>query len=156
MFPRSPARTVSSHFAPSRSANHPVSRLEPDRSDQSPRPQDDKPAGEDHLRHSVAHCPICEGGLCSVRAFFENDITRTSEKPSHGLILCDECEAIWLQPNVQGVHLYADSESPLDPITGKPLYDPRSSRWANTKDVESLRWSDKIDPSLTYDPQHDD
>lgn len=90
-----------------------------------------------------------------MRVFSEHGFTSSSDKPSYGLILCDECEAIWLQPDVHGVHLYADSESPRSPVTGEPLYDVHSSRWANAADVAALGWTDKIDDSLTYDPQHD-
>lgn len=107
------------------------------------------------MRYSVAECPIYQAGLCSVRAFFENDIASTSKKPSHGLVICDECEAIWFQPDVRGVHVYADSESPHCPITGDPLYDEQTSRWANPDDVLALGWADKIDHSLTHDPNSD-
>ncbi|SMP39174.1 hypothetical protein SAMN06265222_101266 [Neorhodopirellula lusitana] len=104
-------------------------------------------AAGDNLRHHVSACPICGGGLCGVRAYFDSP-----ESLSYGLVICDECEAIWLQPDTQGVHVYADAEAPVSPVNGLGLYDPTVSRWANAEDIQKLGWSASIDDSLTYDP----
>ncbi|EMI54286.1 hypothetical protein [Rhodopirellula sallentina] len=130
-----------------------MTRIEPDSHDSlsDPPGSDSRPGDHEGMRYSIGQCPICGGGLCTVRAFFDHE--NGSLKLTHGLVVCDECEAIWLQPDINGVHVYADSESPLCPVSGKPLYDPQFSRWATEADVASLNWSAAIDPSLTYDPR---
>lgn len=100
-------------------------------------------------RYSVAACPVCGGGLCTVRVFLAPDGSL-----DHGLVVCDECEAIWLQPDVAVRHVYVDPEAPTSPISGQPLYDRHASRWAEWSDIESLHWTHAIDPSLTYDADH--
>lgn len=114
-----------------------------------PEPQSptDSIADGESLRHNVSSCPICGGGLCGIRSFFDSDASL-----SHGLVVCDECEAIWLQPDTRGVHVYADPESPVCPISGLGLYDSKVSRWANADDVAMLGWTEMIDPRLTFDP----
>ncbi|EGF27886.1 hypothetical protein RBWH47_01129 [Rhodopirellula baltica WH47] len=108
------------------------------------------PDSNSDVRHSVGSCPICEQGLCSIRACGLVD-----DKPSHGLVVCDECEAIWLQPNIQGVHIYADAETPKCPIDQSPLYQG-NNRWATLDDIDRLGWSDAVSPDLTYQPESDD
>lgn len=95
----------------------------------------------------VGKCPICEDGLCTVRAYFDDQ-----HQLSYGLVVCDECEAIWLQPDTLGPHVFPDAESPHSPIGGGSLYDSRHSRWATRDDVDALGWSDEIDPALTHTP----
>ncbi|MCM2372383.1 hypothetical protein [Aporhodopirellula aestuarii] len=133
-----------------------MTRLEPESHDSQSGPPGGAADDHEELRFCVGQCPICDGGLCTVRVFFDDTgPDSTSEQISHGLVACDECEAIWLQPNTRGVHVYANSETPLCPVSGKPLYDNRFSRWANAADVASLGWSDAIDPALTHDPRGD-
>ncbi|TWT97522.1 hypothetical protein Pla100_26760 [Neorhodopirellula pilleata] len=98
------------------------------------------------MRHNVSSCPICGGGLCGVRAYFD-----ASGVLTHGLVVCDECEAIWLQPDTGGVHVYADPESPRCPISGVELYHRGTSRWANEDDLASLGWSAAIASELTFE-----
>lgn len=157
----------SDHPSPASGDSHPTpARAEQTNAGKSNPQQRDTDASTGP-RHSVAHCPICDGGLCSVRAFFDHsvvpnplaanepNIAEVSRKLSHGLVICDECEAIWLQPDIRGVHVYPDAQTPHCPVTGKPLYDWQTSRWATSEDVASLGWSDAINPSLTYDPSGD-
>ncbi|TWU18183.1 hypothetical protein Poly21_03380 [Allorhodopirellula heiligendammensis] len=120
-----------------------VTRLEPDSDEPSQQKSED-------VRFCVGECPLCKGGLCTVRAYL-NDQAQLS----YGLILCDECEAIWLQPDTNGVHLYSDPERPLSPVSGQPLFDSAHSRWANHDDINALGWSGKIDPTLTHSPHYD-
>ncbi len=101
----------------------------------------------DSVRLCVGECPLCQDGLCMARAYFNDQ-----NQVSYGLLVCDECEAIWLQPDTQSPHVYPDPESPLSPASGGPLYDPRHSRWATHEDVEALGWSAKIDATLTHSP----
>lgn len=112
-----------------------------------PNPATDSLADGESMRHNISSCPVCGGGLCGIRAFFDQDAVLI-----HGLVVCDECEAIWLQPDTQGVHVYADPESPLCPLSGMGLYDSKVSRWANASDVAMLGWTDRIAHDLTFDP----
>ena len=124
-----------------------MSRLEPE-----PRHpiSDASPSADQNSRCCISECPICDGGLCTVRVFFDDH-----NRLSHGLVICDECEAIWLQPNIRGVHVYTDSESPVSPVNGQPLFDRRRSRWANEADVAALGWTDHLNPKLSYQPGND-
>lgn len=80
-----------------------------------------------------------------MRAYFDDQ-----NQLSYGLVVCDECDAIWLQPDTQHPHIYPDPESPLSPVSGGSLYDPRHSRWATREDAEALGWSARIDPTLSH------
>ncbi|MCC9644251.1 hypothetical protein LOC71_18395 [Rhodopirellula sp. JC740] len=101
-------------------------------------------------RYSVGSCPICEQGLCSIRA-----CGLVNDRPTYGLVVCDECEAIWLQPDLNGVHVYADAENPKCPVDQSHLY-RGNSRWATPSDIDQLGWSDAVNPDLTYDPDSDE
>jgi len=90
--------------------------------------------------HSIGHCPICGGGLCGIRICTGDD--PTEQLPATGFILCDECEAIWMQPELSGDHLYADPENPNCPVCRGNLW--RTSRWATREEVEHLGWTAKI------------
>lgn len=70
----------------------------------------------------------------------------TDDQP-HGLIVCDECEAIWLEPDSTSQHLYPDAEDPCCPICQKALWGSQS-RWANWDDCAQLGWLDYINPQL--------
>lgn len=131
---------------------HNIHRLEadsvtqPDSNHDAPIPPDSKTA----TRYSIGFCPICGGGLCSIRACGLVD-----DQPSYGLVLCDECEAMWLQPDLKGVHLYPDSETPLSPIDQTPLYEA-GHRWATLEDIDQLGWMDSVNADLTYQPESKD
>ncbi len=110
-------------------------------------PESPLPPNE-HVRLCVGKCPLCKCGLATARAYFNDDC-----QLSYGLVICDECEAIWSQPDVRSPSVYPDPESPLSPVSGQSLYDPLHSRWATPDDIAALDWSDKIDPTLTHSPQ---
>ncbi len=81
----------------------------------------------------IGDCPLCGDGLCRVRCC-------TTENGQKRLFaICDECEAIWLQPNTSSKYLTPDPEEPLCPFSQQPLYGP-SSRWATTEDVLGTEW----------------
>ncbi|MEL6897263.1 MAG: hypothetical protein AAFP90_14265 [Planctomycetota bacterium] len=95
---------------------------------------------------SVAVCPICGAGLCGIR------ICGLDTPKPYGLVVCDECEAIWTQPDILTAHQYPDdTENPLCPISGAPLWGP-NSRWAHREDVQRLGWCDSIDSELSIEP----
>jgi len=92
-------------------------------------------------KHSIDYCPICGGGLCGIR------ICGIRDEVPHGLIVCDECEAIWKTPDVSSRHQYPDAEDARCPTCERPLWGPQS-RWANWDDCSELGWLDAIDPQL--------
>lgn len=129
---------------------------------------------------SISTCPICGGGLCGIRFCrgphsvdprpdaiepaadeWNSGEASNSELQSppldpvitpHGLVVCDECEAIWRQPDVASPHSYADPEHPLCPICGVPLWSDRCS-WAGDEEIAELGWADAVDHSLDMPPQ---
>jgi hypothetical protein len=91
--------------------------------------------------HSVDVCSICGCGLCGIRICgFDTD------KP-HGLVVCDECEALWTQPDTRTPHMWRDAEHPHCPICDAPLWGAHS-RWATREDLEKLGWQQQINPHL--------
>lgn len=90
--------------------------------------------------HSVGYCPVCGAGLCGVRIC-------QSDRP-HGIIVCDECEAIWLQPDLASEHQYANAEDARCPVCQQPLWGS-SARWANREDLQTLGWQDHVDRELS-------
>ncbi|TWU45402.1 hypothetical protein Q31b_05740 [Novipirellula aureliae] len=100
-------------------------------------------------KHSIDYCPICGGGLCGVRIC---GLDETTPHP-HGLIVCDECEAIWLEPDISSPYQYPDADDSRCPICSQPLWG-NQSHWANEKEVEQLGWKGYINPTL--DPIDDD
>lgn len=91
--------------------------------------------------HSIDFCPICGGGLCGVR------LCGTDQEHPHGLVVCDECEAIWLQPDTTTQHRYADAEAARCPRCDAPLWGAQS-RWATLEDCERLGWQHAVNPAL--------
>ncbi len=93
---------------------------------------------------SLDHCPVCQQGLCGIR------ICGLETGQVHGLIVCDECEAIWVVPDLKSSHQYPDSMDARCPTCHEPLWSP-ASRWADWEDVRRLGWQSRIDPGLTWD-----
>jgi len=92
--------------------------------------------------HSVDVCHVCGCGLCGIR------ICGLSTEHPHGLIICDECEALWTEPNTHADPIWRDAENPTCPICGQPLWGP-DSRWANRGDLVHLGWQKRINPILS-------
>lgn len=92
--------------------------------------------------HSIGFCPICGGGLCGIRVcgFPVGNEGESESAPLHGFIVCDECEAIWLQPDLATAHQYPDAVDPQCPICYEPLWGDRG-RWANLDEVALLGWA---------------
>ncbi len=104
-------------------------------------------------RHCVSICPICGGGLCGVRVCgvsvpSTDESVETAEQPQpHGFVICDECEAIWQEPDVSTVHQYPSVTDPKCPICSEPLWG-QQGRWADAADLKALGWEAAIDHSL--------
>ncbi len=104
-------------------------------------------------QHSIDFCPLCGGGLCGIRICgiqrddtSEQDASVSSESP-HGLVVCDECDAIWLEPDLTTAHQYPEIKNAKCPVCLDPLWGP-NSRWANRNDVSRLQWDLAINPAL--------
>jgi hypothetical protein len=62
-------------------------------------------------------------------------------------VVCDECDAIWLEPDVNSEHQYPSVVDARCPLCDEPLWGPQS-RWAEAGDVKKLRWESAVDTSL--------
>lgn len=98
-------------------------------------------------RHSVRFCPICGGGLCGIRLCTGDSEADRNLLPPHGLIVCDECEAIWLEPDLASDHQYADAVDTRCPICCQPLWG-EAGRWADMKDIGTLGWTAAVNRDL--------
>jgi hypothetical protein len=108
-------------------------------------------------KHSIGFCPICGGGLCGVRLCGVNPesaddrLAKLANDASHGLVICDECEATWLSPDLDTAHQYPDVEDARCPICGERLWG-KASRWADWRDVQSLGWEFAVNRKLDATP----
>ncbi len=101
-------------------------------------------------QRSIDFCPICGGGLCGIRICGLTPADSESQQRGdsiHGLVVCDECEAIWLDPDVKSDHVYPNPADSACPICCQPLWGP-NSRWATEDDVRALGWSDAVNREL--------
>ncbi|EMI21594.1 hypothetical protein RMSM_01481 [Rhodopirellula maiorica SM1] len=113
--------------------------------------------------HSIDNCPICGGGLCGVRIC---GLPQKSKEPApsrdsasvanpplpHGLVVCDECEAIWLEPDLTSPHQYPNGCDARCPVCLGPLWGDQS-RWASQTDLEVLGWAGCTKPELDGLPE---
>ena len=123
-------------------------------------------------KHSISFCPVCGGGLCGIRvcdgpaqATVSHTISMIDDDPmcdppsrhsanqvssnQHGLVVCDECEAIWLSPDTETDHLYPDPENSRCPICHDALWG-QSSHWASMQEIGELGWEHAVDSKLDY------
>ncbi|MCA9140597.1 MAG: hypothetical protein KDB00_27685 [Planctomycetales bacterium] len=94
--------------------------------------------------HAIATCPICGGGLCGIRICTGDDPTEVM--PRQGFVMCDECEAVWMEPDVRTQHIYVDPEQPRCPICRAGLW--AASRWATRDEIEMLGWTGAVESDL--------
>ncbi len=108
-------------------------------------------------QHSIGFCPICGGGLCGIRICGVDDagtdarFAQTGSDAPHGLVICDECDAIWLEPDLTTAHQYPSAEDSRCPLCSLPLWG-NQSRWADAVDIESLGWEFAVNPALDATP----
>ncbi len=94
--------------------------------------------------HSVDLCPLCGCGLCGIRVCGMN-----TDHP-HGLVVCDECEALWTEPDTTSEHQWRDAEDPRCPICNESLWSS-NGRWALREDLERIGWQDAFNPRFSAD-----
>ena len=77
-------------------------------------------------------CPICEAGL---RGF------RTCPQ-GHVVVLCDECEAIWINPADTRPQFSAPATA-VCPVCGSDLFDSLA-HWSDTQEIAAAGWQDSV------------
>ena len=81
----------------------------------------------------VSSCPVCGDGLCRIRVC-------EKDQRLAGMVLCDECEALWTDPTMtQRVLRKAGDMDPICPSTGQSVWGEQS-RWANVGEICLLGW----------------
>jgi hypothetical protein len=116
--------------------------------------------------HSIDTCPVCGGGLLGIRicsgqnqlpgadhalggdAFGAGVFDSAHVHGPHGLVICDECEAIWIEPDSSAPHLYPSADDARCPVCDAHLW--KDSHWANEKEIESIGWTDAINRELDW------
>lgn len=111
----------------------------------------------------IAQCPVCGGGLLGVRLCHGDPTGKLatnagnrhvgSTTDPHGLIICDECEAIWRHPDLQIPHEYPAAEDAKCPRCQTDLW--QQSHWASLDEVSRLGWAGEIHSGLDNDTPSD-
>lgn len=82
----------------------------------------------------IGHCPICNSGLCRIRA------CGGADSQPHLYAMCDECESLWLQPTTSGEdRIYADMDNPKCPVCSLDLYGQQAD-WASLAAIKGSAW----------------
>lgn len=99
-----------------------------------------------NVRESWVHagsCPVCGDGLRRPRFCAD----ALGEK--HFYLLCDECEALWLDPDDASEQKYASMEDPMCPICSAEMYGNQAG-WVEEPDLQTeqlagLAWSSRLE-----------
>jgi hypothetical protein len=82
----------------------------------------------------VGTCRCCGQGLLGIRICCEDQI---------GLVLCEECDAIWLEPTCAGDPLFPGQPESTCPRCGRPIWHP-PAHWASQDEVDRLDWTEYV------------
>jgi hypothetical protein len=82
----------------------------------------------------LGNCRCCQQGLLGIRICCDDEI---------GLVVCDECEAIWLEPECTGDPLTPAQPDSRCPRCQRPIWQ-RPGHWASWAEVERLGWEGVI------------
>ena len=85
----------------------------------------------------IGECTFCVNGICRVRC------CTAVEDEKHLFAVCDECEAIWIEPDTGSEKHFPDPESATCPICPAPLYGDQS-RWALAEDLAGTPWETQV------------
>jgi hypothetical protein len=83
----------------------------------------------------IGECPVCVNGLCRVRTCEGNHGSR------HFYAMCDECEALWIEPSTESEKSFPDATRPACPICGQDLYGPQS-HWSLPQELGGTVWEE--------------
>ncbi len=97
----------------------------------------------------IGECPVCVNGLCRVRT-----CRGGQQGETHFYALCDECEALWLEPDTMTDFAFCDPESPVCPICQQSLYGPHA-RWSTPADLQGTEWAANAIYALPSDSLQD-
>ena len=92
----------------------------------------------------LGECPMCVNGLVRVRC------CECPEGSVHCYAICDECEAMWLEPSTSSEARFPKARDPLCPICQAPLFGPQS-RWALPDDLGRTEWAEQAIFDLPLD-----
>jgi hypothetical protein len=82
----------------------------------------------------IAFCPVCETGPVGVRI---------CGRCGAAVAVCEECDAVWLTPDVKACPRFDDDPDLPCPHCSFGLWDP-PSHWANFAELESHGWQRHI------------
>lgn len=89
----------------------------------------------------IGECPVCVNGLCRVRHC--DGGAGAGAEAAHLYAMCDECEAIWIEPTTDSSKSFPDSENPQCPICHQDLFGAQA-RWALPADVCGTDWDGMV------------
>ncbi|MCC6508600.1 MAG: hypothetical protein IT423_05810 [Pirellulaceae bacterium] len=94
----------------------------------------------------AGNCPVCQCGLRRVRVCQGGD----DGQPLHGYVMCDDCETMWMSPDLHSPRSFPDSDAPACPICQQPLFGSQA-RWARPIDLVELGWEGQciVEPMQT-------
>ena len=79
----------------------------------------------------VGFCPVCGEGTLGLRVCGgQEDV----------VVLCDECDAVWLYPDCEGEAIYPEQPHLPCPQCGASLVE-EPAHWASADEIESCGWS---------------
>ncbi|MFK7736975.1 MAG: hypothetical protein AB8B50_13150 [Pirellulaceae bacterium] len=81
----------------------------------------------------IGDCPVCVQGLVRIRT-----CTGGNAGVQH-FAMCDECEAIWLEPDTSTEKQFPDAENAKCPICEEDLFGS-ASRWSLPADISGTDW----------------
>jgi hypothetical protein len=84
--------------------------------------------------HYIGSCRCCGQGLLGIRICCEDGM---------GLVVCEECEAIWLHPTCSGEPLFPRPPGGLCPRCGQSLWS-LPAHWASLDEIDRLGWQEYI------------
>jgi hypothetical protein len=88
---------------------------------------------DDSVPYRFAHlgrCPKCDQGQLGVR------ICASQHPP---IILCEECESAWCEPDWKQPAMHTKQPESRCPICEQPIFGP-ATRWATASEIMQLGW----------------
>ena len=88
------------------------------------------------MLHIDKHCPICRYGVVGFRKCSDNSTI---------VLMCDECDSIWLDPQRvdDNTVLYSSPPEYLVPTLECSIKSPQS-KWATQEEVAEKGWANNI------------
>ena len=82
----------------------------------------------------IGECPVCVNGLCRVRT------CRDASGKNHFYAICDECEATWIESDVDSKRSFPNAQDPVCPICGAELYG-KQAHWSLPDELAHTEWA---------------